>query len=68
MEINKELIREVEETMRKSNEVTEYFNGFRSRAFPNGDMTPNNLAELANARGEDVNELVDSLHKWIHGK
>ena len=67
-EINKELISRVEEQMKKTREVIVYFNGFRSRAFPNGDITENALVELAEERGVDVLELINSLHDWINGK
>tara|TARA_R100001082_G_C4212876_1_gene95841 strand:- start:260 stop:469 length:210 start_codon:yes stop_codon:yes gene_type:complete len=67
-EINKELIRNVEEQMRKAREVIVYFNGFRSRAFPDGNITENALVQLAEERGVDALELINSLHDWINGK
>ena len=67
-EINKELIRRVEDQMKKTREVITYFNGFQSRAFPDGDINENALVQLAEERGVDALELINSLHDWINGK
>ena len=67
-EINKELIRDVEEQMKKTIEVIAYFHGLKSKAFPDGNINEQSINKLAEERGVDVVELINSLHDWINGK
>ncbi len=58
-EINKQLIRDVEEQMKKTIEVIAYFHGFKSKAFPDGDIDEQVLNKLAEKRGVNVVELIN---------